>query len=202
MRHVQDTRPSASLRGRLTRIPFDQTAWGEFVARYGRQIQAWCRRWSLRKSDAEDVTQNVLLILARRMRTFDYDPERSFRGWLKIVTQRAVGEFLRARKLPAPRNGKDPVLHLFENLAARQDLEHRLAEEFDLELLDEARARVQLRLESHTWTAYHLMMEQGWSASRVADLLGLKVATVYVLAGRVRAKLQDEIRRLEGAARE
>jgi RNA polymerase sigma factor (sigma-70 family) len=202
MTNGQNTRTSVTLLGRLSRLPYDQAAWGDFVARYGRQIHHWCRRWELRQADAEDVTQMVLLILARRMRTFAYDPAGSFRAWLKTVTQRAIGDFLEAQENASRGNGQNSVLHVIENMEARQDLEQRLAEEFDLELLEEARARVRLRVEPTTWRAYRLMMERGWSGARVAAELGLKVAAVFVYAGRVRAKLQAEIRRLQDAARE
>ena len=71
---------SLSLLLRLRRSPADQSAWREFVARYGRRIFLWCRQWDLQEADAEDVTQNVLAILAERLRTFEYDPARQLPG--------------------------------------------------------------------------------------------------------------------------
>src|SRR5262249_28760815 len=66
-----------SLLGRLRRDPTNQAAWAEFVEHYGGKIYAWCRRWNLQEADAQDVTQNVLLRLAQKMRDFAYDPARS-----------------------------------------------------------------------------------------------------------------------------
>ena len=66
-----------SLLGRLRRDPTNQAIWDEFVDHYGTKIYAWCRRWGLQEADAQDVTQNVLLKLADKMRTFTYDPSRS-----------------------------------------------------------------------------------------------------------------------------
>jgi RNA polymerase sigma-70 factor (ECF subfamily) len=66
--------------GRLRHAPADQSAWGEFVDRYGRKIYGWCRHWGLQEPDAEDVTQDVLLKLAEKMRTFAYDASDSFRA--------------------------------------------------------------------------------------------------------------------------
>ena len=79
---------SASLLNRLRRDPNDQSAWNEFVNRYGPRIHAWCRHWNLQEADAQDVTQIVLLQLAAKMRTFVYDPSRSFRAWLKTQGNR------------------------------------------------------------------------------------------------------------------
>jgi RNA polymerase sigma-70 factor (ECF subfamily) len=72
----------------------DERAWEEFVQRYGPRIFQWCRRWGLQQADAEDVTQGVLLRVAQRMRTFRYDPGRSFRAWLKKVAHDAWVDLL------------------------------------------------------------------------------------------------------------
>src|SRR5258708_23853286 len=84
-----DSRTSTTLLRRLRGDPTDQCAWDEFVARYGKQIYTWCRRWNLQHADAADVTQVVLLKLARGMRTFVYDPAGSFRGWPTTPTPHA-----------------------------------------------------------------------------------------------------------------
>lgn len=72
-----------TLLSRLRRSPSDQAAWSDFVQRYGRKIYQWCRFWNLQEADAEDVTQTVLLEVARQMNMFEYDPAGSFRAWLK-----------------------------------------------------------------------------------------------------------------------
>ncbi len=63
-----DSQTSATLLAMLRQVPADQAAWARFADRYGRKIYGWCRRWNLQESDAEDVTQNVLLKLAEKMR--------------------------------------------------------------------------------------------------------------------------------------
>ena len=83
---------SLTLLGRLRRNPKDQAAWSEFVARYGPRNLQWCRGWGLQESDAQDVTQDVLLRLNLLMARFVYDPSGSFRGWLKTL---AHAEFRR-----------------------------------------------------------------------------------------------------------
>src|SRR5262249_9054828 len=89
------TRPS--LLRRLRQEPHDQTAWDEFVARYGRQIAGWCRQWHLQPSDADDVTQNVLVKLASYLRTFVYDPSRRFRGLLRTMAHNACKDYLEGK---------------------------------------------------------------------------------------------------------
>src|SRR5438309_492784 len=97
---------SPTLLGRLRQQPDDRAAWGEFVERYGRKILGWCRQWKLQESDAQDVAQMVLLNLAGRMRTFAYDPSKTFRGWLRVLTQHAWSDFVDARRRQCPARGE------------------------------------------------------------------------------------------------
>jgi RNA polymerase sigma-70 factor (ECF subfamily) len=89
MADAQASATRATLLARLRRDPTDQAAWGEFVEHYGRHIYRWCRQWQLQDADAEDVTQDILLKLAQKLRDFEYDASRRFRGWLKTVAHHA-----------------------------------------------------------------------------------------------------------------
>src|SRR5437762_2576102 len=98
MASILHERTRASLLGRVRQDRADQAAWSEFVSRYGRQVYEWCRKWKLQEADAQDVTQTVLAKLAEKMRTFTYDPARSFRAYLKTLTHYAWCDFLESRK--------------------------------------------------------------------------------------------------------
>src|SRR5947209_9302891 len=135
-----DSPTSASLLGRLRNAPTDQAAWREFVRRYGGQIYGWCRHWGLQQSDAEDVTGDVLLKLAAKMRAFTYDPGRSFRGWLRTLAHHAWSDFLAGRQGREAGTGDTQVLGLLQSTEARDDLVQQLEQEYDRELLEEAMA--------------------------------------------------------------
>jgi RNA polymerase sigma-70 factor (ECF subfamily) len=189
---------SPTLLGRLGRVPTDQAAWGDFAARYGCKIYGWCRQWGLQEADAEDVTQQVLLKLAHKMRTFTYDPSKSFRAWLKTVTHHAWRDFVEGRDRPGAGSGDTGVLEQLQTVQARDGLVSELGEEFSRDLLDEAMARVRLRVQPHTWQAFHLLAVEGRSGAEAAERLGMKVATVFVARSKVQKMLQEEVRKLEG----
>src|SRR5580658_6690511 len=88
----------ASMLQRIRENPADQAAWQAFVDRFGPLIHSWCRHWKLQEADAQDVTQTVLLKLARTLPEFIYDPMRSFRSWLRTVTQRTWSDFIQAQR--------------------------------------------------------------------------------------------------------
>jgi RNA polymerase sigma-70 factor (ECF subfamily) len=192
----QDTSPT--LLGRLGRQPADQAAWAAFVDRYGRLIYAWCRQGQLQDADAEDVTQMVLARLAECMRTFVYDPSRSFRGWLRTLARHAWSDFVQARGRGGRGSGDTATLDRLRTLPAREDLVARLEEQFDREVLGEAAARVRLRVEPETWEAFRLFTDEGLAGAEVARRLGRTVAGVFKARARVQAMLRAEVARLEG----
>jgi RNA polymerase sigma-70 factor (ECF subfamily) len=198
MDNSADSRTSTTLLDRLRQSPADQKAWGEFVDRYGPRIYRWCRQWDLQEADAQDVTQDVLLKLAARMRTFTYDPSGSFRGWLRTLTHHAWQDHVAARERRVAGSGDSRALAVLHTLPAREDLVKHLEEEFDRELLEEAAGRVQLRVAPRTWEAFRLLAWEGWPGARAAAHLGMKVATVFVARSKVQKMLQEEVRRLEG----
>jgi RNA polymerase sigma-70 factor (ECF subfamily) len=186
-----------SLLVRIQNDPTDQQAWMEFVQRYGPKIHAWARQWRLQHSDAEDVTQNVLLKLATKLRTFAYDPALSFRGWLRTVTQNALSDFLSERRRPGQGSGDSGMLDILETVDARADLESQLSAAFDRELLEEAMARVQARVTAHRWLAFQLTAIEGLSGADAAARLHMKVASVYTAKNQVHKMVQEAVRELE-----
>ena len=185
-----------TLLGRLRGDTDDQSAWAEFVNHYGNRVYDWCRRWGLQEADARDVTQDVLLKLARKLRDFQYDPSRSFRAWLKTVAHHAWSDFLEAKRRPGLGSGDSGVWERLESEAARDDLASRLEAEFDRELLDEAMARVRLRVAPQTWEAFRLTALENLSGAEAAALIPMQVAQVFVAKRRVQKMLQDEVSRL------
>lgn len=188
----------ATLLARLRQHPTDQVAWDAFVERYGRHVYRWCRQWKLQDADAEDVTQEILAKLARKLRDFLYDPSRSFRGWLKTVAHHAWRDFVESR--PCRATGDDNVQELMHTLEAREDLLQKLAEAFDHELLEAATLRVRLRVAAHTWEAFRLVALEGVPVTEVATTVRMQVAMVYVAKSKVQKMLQEEIRKLEAGS--
>jgi RNA polymerase sigma factor (sigma-70 family) len=183
--------------GRLRAVPVDQQAWVGFVDRYGPSIHAWCLEWRLSPDDAAEVTQQVLTHLVTRLRTFDYDPTKSFRRWLWTVARHAWADFVTIRERAGRGSGSEHTHDLLHRLSARDDLLARLASAFDLEMYEEAAARVRARVHARTWEAYHCTAVEGMSGQEVATALGMTIANVFVAKSSVLKLLRTEIQRLE-----
>jgi RNA polymerase sigma factor (sigma-70 family) len=191
---------SSTLLGRVGLSPSDTVAWAKFVGVYGPKIRGWCRRWGLQDADAEDITQDVLLRMAQKLRSFRYDPARSFRAWLRAVTQHALADFVADRKKQCRGSGDDRAVAILESVPARDDLLDRLKDQFDHEIVGEACSRARARVEPQTWEAFRLLARDGLSGDDVAARLGMNVATVFKSKSRVLEFIREEVKRLEGNA--
>jgi RNA polymerase sigma factor (sigma-70 family) len=187
---------SLTLIERVQKFPADLEAWDEFVRRYHPMILAWCVKWGLQVSDADDVAQDVLVKLLAAMRKFQYDPSRSFSGWLKIVTHNTWTDFCNDRRKEPGQIAPD--ISIDELGAARVDFDHQIESLFDRDLFETAMRRVVKRVKPVTWDAFRLTALEGLSGQVVGERLKIPVAHVFVARNRVQKLLQEEIRIMKG----
>lgn len=199
MSDPSESRTRVSLLQRLARPgDTDQDSWREFVEVYGGRIYAWCLRGNLQEADARDVTQQVLLKLVHRMKSFAYDPRRSFRAWLFTVTRHALHDYRDELKRPGLGTGDSQVLAWVESAQGRDDLAQRLQEEYDREVLERAMEQARAQVAPRTWEAFQLTAVDGVAAAEVARRLGMTVANVYKARSSVLQRLKKIRQELEG----
>ena len=184
-----EARTSASLLGRLQSSVNNETAWNEFVGRYGPKILGWCRYWGLQEADATDVTQEVLTALVRKLRSFRYDPGRSFRGWMRAIALNKWRERCRRRAAGPEPVGGSAVAAVADSTTADPFDEA----EYRQQLVRRALEIMQAEFEPTTWKACWEFVVSGRPAAAVADELGVSVAVVYGAKSRVLRRLRQEL---------
>lgn len=192
-----DTRPT--LLARLLEPEPDPSSWAEFVRCYRTQIHNWCRAWGLQETDADDVTQSVLVRLLRKLRRFRYDPARSFRGWLRTVTYNVCQDWRAEAATQPAGTGDTGIYRLLASAAARDDLANRIEAEYAREMLNVAMLRVRRRVQPHTWAAFYQTAVESRGAPEVAAELQISLANLFVYRARVRKMLIEELNRLAPA---
>ncbi len=191
-----DDDTSITLMMRLGQSHADGAAWDRFVERYQPMIRAWCLKWGAQAADADDVAQEVLTKLVTAMKTFRYDPDRSFRAWLKTVTQNAWTDLVKSQRLRAAA-GPGRIHLVADSHDALVDLEQRMEEALDRELFVLAMHRVEKRVKPTTWQAFHRTVIDNRPGPEVARELGMQVAHVFVAKHRVQQMLEQEVRSLQ-----
>jgi len=190
-----DSETSLSLLKRLKLQPTDERAWHDFAERYGRKILGWCRYWGLQDADAADVTQTVLLKMAKNIGKFD-KRIGSFRGWLKTISHHAWYDLINSRQHKVAKGGETLAQRL-ESEEARDDLARQLEAAWDQELMQLASDRVRLRVHPKTWKAFELTAIEAVPGQTAADQLEMNVPAIYKAKSNVMKMLQDEAQSLE-----
>src|SRR6185436_2021630 len=86
----------------------DQDSWRDFFKTYWKLIYSFAIRCGCTDAEAEEVVQETVISLSRKMPEYRYDPAIcSFKGWLLHVTNWRVIDQLRKR-----RPGKEMPLSL------------------------------------------------------------------------------------------
>jgi len=129
------------------------------------------------------------------MRSFRYDPRRSFRAWLKTVAQHERQHYLTKQRKAGQAVGGESDSQSLAAIEARTDPVRRLEDTFDQELLHQAAERVRLRVKPKTWDAFQLLALQGCRGADVASRLGMNVGNLFVARSRVQRMLRDELTR-------
>ena len=97
--------PFATRQSLLSRLKDlgDQDGWQEFFETYRRLIYAVARRAGLSDSEAQDVVQETMVVVAQQMPGFRYDPDRgSFKAWRHTVIRgRLSRHWRKARRHPS-----------------------------------------------------------------------------------------------------
>ena len=170
----------------------DASAWSEFCAIYEPVIYRFAKRFNLQDADAREVSQEVLLIVSRKVALFDTNANGRFRGWLSKLARHATIDLLRKRR-ERPIGGSD-ILRLLSELPSPDS-------DPSLVFLSEARhqqfhwAAEQIRQSSQptTWQAFWLTAVENVPATEVARRLNMNVGAIYVARCRTLARIKQLI---------
>lgn len=165
----------------------DQDAWKRFVALYTPLLYAWAQRAGCPEADVPDLVQEVLTLLVEKLPTFTYDPDHSFRGWLRTVAHNRWRSLQRRARLPV--SGQE----LADDLADPHPPDPFWETDYRRELFGRALSLMQREFEPTTWRACLESVLHGKPAATVAQELGLTPAAVYVAKSRVLARLRQEL---------
>ncbi len=204
----------------------DQESWREFFDTYWQLIHRVARKAGLREDEAQDVVQDTILSVARKMPTFEYDRSQgSFRGWLFQLTRwRIINQF----KKRQPRNHLNETPSIDPCSSQREEspispeeasflasaatvpeeipdpagsaLEKLWEEEWQRHVLAAAVARVKRQVSPSQYQMFDLYVNQRMAVGDVASALGVNSAQVYLAKHRIGVLLKKEVKKMEDAA--
>ena len=182
----------------------DEESWRDFFNIYWKLVYGFALRAGLNDQEAQEVVQETVITVARRIPEFHYDPERcSFKTWLLKLTRWRIVDQLRKRALAGRRNafraGDSSLSNPLDQLPdpATVNLDDVWETEWQQHLLDTAILAVKRKVNPEHYQAFHLCVFKEWPVRKVSEELDLSAAQVYLAKHRVAAVLKREIRALE-----
>ena len=184
---------SLSLLERLRQTP-SGADWQQLHDVYRPLIRGWLIRVPGLHDEADDLTQDVLVVVFREVAHFERQREGSFRTWLRRVTVNRVRGYWRQRA-KQPRAGLDgsateDFLSRLEDPAS--DLATQWDREHDRYVFNRLLEIVRPDFQPNTWEAFRLFAQEGQPAAQVATGLGISEAAVILAKSRVLKRLREE----------
>jgi RNA polymerase sigma-70 factor (ECF subfamily) len=184
----------------------DKESWREFFNTYWRFIYSMCLKAGLTETEAQDVVQQAVLIVAKQMPGFQYDAGRgSFKAWLVNITRSRIVDHLRRRppwaaeQRPCGSNDSTSRTPTLERVADPKPFraEESWDEAWQQNLLAVAMEKVKGQVRPKHYQIFDLAVNRGWPVRDVVRALEISAPQVYLVKHRLTKLLKQEIRRLE-----
>jgi|SRR5436190_10332109 len=180
------------------------TSWKDFFDTYWKLIYGVARRAGLNDAEGQDVVQETILTVARKMPGFAYDPAvGSFKAWLMTVTRSRIHDRLRKKCFRRggeyfPREERLNTTQLVnEPVPEDAAVEQLWDEEWHRSVLNKATERVKQTVSPKEYQLFSLHGLKGIPAGQVADRLNVSLRSVYLAKYKISRLLKKEVRAIE-----
>ena len=184
----------------------DQESWKDFFDTYWKLIYGVAVRAGLTDAEAQEVVQETVIAVAKKIPEFQYNPEiGSFKSWLLHTAQWRISDQFRKRKSGADRGGgrreKNTGTSTIERIPdpAGLDLDAIWDAEWEKHLFEAAIERVKTQVKPKHYQIFDLYVIKQWPVEKVARTLEINVGQIYLTKHRVSALIRREVKKLESA---
>ncbi len=185
---------SATRRTLLHRVrdPGDREAWQEFFELYAPLLEGYARAHGLSRTDAEEVRDQCLEVLAKKLPSFEYQRSRgSFQAWLQGLARGKVIDLVRARRVRARESVE---LTTLADASAAPDL--LWEQQWRAEHLRYALGQVRESEEPERFRVFELLLVEELSVAEVSARTGLEAAQIYKIKAALLKRVREILVRL------
>ena len=172
----------------------DSRNWNRLVELYSPLLLLWLRKYDVQKSDADDLVQEVLMAVAKDLKSFDHNGRTgAFRSWLRTILVHRLRNFWRARgRRPQARRDSDIDRRLDQLEDPSSEMSQIWNQQHDRFVARQLLASAEPSFEPRTWTAFRRVALDGAKPDFVARELGISVNAVFIAKSRVLSRLRQE----------
>lgn len=170
----------------------DDQAWREFHNLYAPLLYRYARGRGLPQSDAEEVRDQCLEVVTRRIATFNYVRERGgFKNWLRRIADHKVIDLLRKRREFIGNSAE------MRSLRERQpSLDDTWEQQWRSQHLRYCVEQVRPLVSETNFQAFCMLMFGECTVKEVASRLGLNANQVYHAKSRVLQRVRQKMAEL------
>jgi RNA polymerase sigma-70 factor (ECF subfamily) len=183
---------SVSLIERIANAPTDDD-WRRLDDLYRPLLRAWMARAGVPESEIDDLVQEVLLVVTRKITGFEWRGPGAFRAWLRTILAHQLRDYFRGQKKRPIATGNSDFLRRLDELESPDSALSRLWDrQHDEHVVASLMERVQGDFAPVTWQAFLRHVQDGEPAGQVAEALGLSLNSVLLAKSRVLKRLRQE----------
>jgi len=180
----------------------DHSSWQDFFDTYWNLIYGIAVKSGLKPEEAQDVVQETMLYVAKKIPDFKYNPAQgSFKGWLLNITRWRINDQYRKNKsgktVDKPVDGETSSEPVMEEAAANPELAKLWDQEWENNLLTAAITKARRRLDPQQYQIFDFYVHKGWAPERISKTFGIPVAQIYLIKHRVTEAIREEVDRLK-----
>jgi len=185
--------PESRLHTRMSMIKslqgFSEKRWLEFELVYRPLLVFFLKKKSVPPDAIDDVLQESLISIMKGIERYERVPGKSFRGWLRTITQRRAADYFRSA--PPEKRGVQDYLNVAVSPEQRNPNELAEEEQAMQEVQARAMELVRTQTKEQTWTMFWKSTMEQVPTAEIAAEFGVSTAAVRVAKQRVTKRLKE-----------
>ena len=171
----------------------DADAWSEFYRLYAPLLYRYARSKGLGRQDAEEVRDECLEIITRKMPTFEYDKDKGgFKNFLYCLTAARVVDLLRKRR------ERTADIDELESIQATDPApDEAWEQQWRWEHLKFCVEQVRSRVSDESHRVFQMLLFEECSIEEVCERLGMNPNRVYKIKSRMLQRVRNKMAELD-----
>lgn len=165
----------------------DGVEWERLSEIYAPLLARWAARAGVPASDRDDLVQEVLLVVIRRVAEFEHRGPGAFRAWLRSILANKLRKYFEKQRNTTPGFDLDSLADGNSVLGRQLDAEH------DAFVVLRVMSLIEHDFEPRTWAAFRRIVLAGEPAADVARDLNMSLNAVVLARSRVMKRMRQEI---------
>ena len=171
-----------------------ESAWQALADIYQPLIGNWLGRLSAPRSSVDDIVQEVLLVVMKKLAQFEHNGRKgAFRTWLRLIAVNCLRDFRKSKQGVQLLGEHDGLIQELKDLEdPESSLTKQWDREHDIHVTQQLMNRIRPEFEKLSWRAFEMVALEQLSVVEVSKKLGVSTNAIYIAKSRILGRLRIE----------